>query len=214
LYAELKREFESFTAFRDGIPAAVLLSINAKRILESFSVVVDKGPKARALSVFGVKPMETICLTIPADISDQDAIHALNNEFRELFPDKQRPAVYEPYIETITHGTTRRSDSREIRLVAVVDGTAGESRQVQGEVLKQKGLIFSHPIDQALAAAAYACKRKGEDLFRGKVARCSVPKLTLGTDFTVGVRIVWYGEELGAPGLAASGSFSHEIKMT
>jgi hypothetical protein len=38
LFAELQKEFAMFTAFRDGIPAAARLSINAERILESFAV--------------------------------------------------------------------------------------------------------------------------------------------------------------------------------
>jgi hypothetical protein len=214
LAAELKREFEAFTAFRDGIPAAVRLLINAERILESFSVAVDTGLKARVLSLFGVKPMETVSLTIPADISDRDAMHALNLKSRELFPDKKRAAIYENYVERIlTCGdgySTTRSGRREIKVIGVVDGTVEKSREDQGKVLTQKGLVFSHPIDQALAAAASACMRGGKDLFEDKWVRGSVPGFALGTDQLDGVFVFRCHDGYDSIGVAASGSPSPE----
>jgi hypothetical protein len=198
LFAELKREFEAFTAFRDGIPAAVRLSINAERILESFAVD-EKG---------------FVNLVIPPDISDQDAMHALNSKFRELFPDKNRAAIFEEHIEQIlTCGggnSTNRSGRREIKVIGVVDGTVRKNREDQGKVLTKKGLVFSHPIDQALAAAAYACKQEGENLFEDKLVRGSVPGFALGTNQNAGVGVAGYSDDHDRSIVAASGSPSPE----
>jgi hypothetical protein len=198
LFAELQKEFAMFTAFRDGIPAAARLSINAERILESFAVDKKKG---------------FVNLVIPSDISDQDAMHALNSKFRELFPEKDRAAIWEDYVERIlTCGggnSTTRSGRREIKLIGVVDGTEGKNREDQGKVLTQKGLVFSHPIDQALAAAAFACKQEGEDLFEDKIVRGSVPGFALNTHQHCGVYVYGYRVD-GYGDVAASGSPSPE----
>jgi hypothetical protein len=200
LFAELKREFEAFTAFRDGIPAAVRLSINAERILESFCVD-DKG---------------FVNLVIPSDISDKDAMHALNSKFRELFPEKNRAAIWESDIEEIlscgSGSSTTRSGRREIKLIGVVDGTADKDREEQRKVLTKKGLVFSHPIDQALAAAAYACKQEGEDLFENKNVRGSVPGFALNTIRLIGVVVRRYRVGYDFNDVAASGSPSPGIK--
>jgi hypothetical protein len=199
LFAELQKEFAMFTAFRDGIPAAVRLSINAERILESFCVD-DKG---------------FVNLVIPPDISDQDAMHALNSKFRELFPDKKRAAIWEDAIEAILGcggaSSTTRSGRREIKVIGVVDGTERKNREDQGKVLLEKGLVFSHPIDQALAAAAYACKQEGEDLFKVKDVRSSVPGFALFTNLFYGVYVNWCFDGYG--NVAASGSPSPDKKI-
>jgi hypothetical protein len=198
LFAELKREFEAFTAFRDGIPAAVRLSINAERILQSFSVD-EKG---------------FVNLVIPPDISDQDAMHALNSKFRELFPKKRRAAIWEDAIEAILScggpSSTNRSGRREIKVIGVVDGTKGKNREDQGKVLLEKGLVFSDPIDQALAAAAFACKQEGDDLFEYKWVRGSVPGFALDTDPYDGVDVNGCDGADGINIVAASGSPSPE----
>jgi hypothetical protein len=198
LFAELQKEFAMFTAFRDGIPAAARLSINAERILESFAVD-EKG---------------FVNLVIPSDISDQDAMHALNSNFRELFPGKNRAAICESEIERIlTCGgadSTNRSGRREIKVIGVVDGTVEKSREDQGKVLLEKGLVFSDPIDQALAAAAYACKQEGEDLFEDNYVRSSVPGFALFTKPFFGVSVFWFFVDRVNGFVAASGSPSPE----
>ena len=73
-----------------------------------------------------------------------------------------------------------------------------------------KGLVFSHPIDQALAAAAFACKRGGKDLFENKWVRGSVPGFALGTDPDHGVRVFGYRDDDDHHDVAASGSPSPE----
>jgi hypothetical protein len=141
-----QNEFDNFKAFREGLPRDVLLSIHADRILESFSVDKDG----------------FVNLVIPADVSDEDAMHALNARFRKMFPKKDRAAIYEPDIERILDagsGSGRSERTRRIiRLIGVVRGTEGRIRDQQAKVLQQKGLTFPHPIEQALAAAAYACQ--------------------------------------------------------
>jgi len=97
----LKDEFDKFKAFREGLPREVLLSIHAERILESFSIDKDN----------------CVNLTIPADVSDEDAMHALNGRLREMFPEKERAAIYEPAIEQILdagNGSGRRARGPEL----------------------------------------------------------------------------------------------------
>jgi hypothetical protein len=201
LFAELQKEFAMFTAFRDGIPAAVRLSINAERILQSFSVD-DKG---------------FVKLVIPPDVFDQDAMHALNSKFRELFPDKQRAAIFEEHIERILSCgdgySTTRSGRREIKVIGMVAPTLYMNREEQGKVLTQKGLVFSHLIDQALAAAAFACKQGGKDLFENKTVRGSVPGFALGTSQLIGVNVDGYDDDRDSLYVAASGSPSPESKI-
>jgi hypothetical protein len=189
-----------FTAFRDGIPAAARLSINAERILQSFSVD-DKG---------------FVNLVIPPDISDEAAMHALNSKFRALFPDKKRAAIVESDIQEILScggaSSTTRSGRREIKVIGVVDGTVGKNRDDQGKVLKEKGLVFSHSIDQALAAAAFACTQGGKNLFENKYVRGSVPGFALCSYQSLGVRVRRFNDEDDISVVAASGSPSPGIK--
>jgi hypothetical protein len=198
--SRLKDEFDKFKAFREGLPREVLLSIPADRILESFSV--DKE--------------NFVNLVIPADVSDEDAMHALNARFRELFPEKERAAIYEEHIDQILDagdGSGRRARGpRVIKLIGVVPGTTSKNRDQQAEVLEQKGLTFPHPIEQALAAAAYACKRSGGGLFNNLWVRGSVPGFALVTDRDGGVYVFRYNDVIDSDHVAASGSPSPELK--
>jgi hypothetical protein len=119
-----QKEFDAFKAFRKGIPREVLLSINADRILESFSIETEHGWKAKIGSLFGRAPTRTVSLRIPPDISDEDAMHALNARFREMFPEEDRTAIYEDEIAEILNagsGSGRASRApRIIRLIGVV----------------------------------------------------------------------------------------------
>jgi hypothetical protein len=122
----------------------MLLSINADRILESFSIDTEN----------------FVTLVIPPGISDEDAMHALNKRCRELFPEKNRDVISEDYLEDILNagdGSGRRARGpRVIRLIGVVPGTAGMTRDEQAEALQRKGFTFPHPIEQTPAAAAFA----------------------------------------------------------
>jgi hypothetical protein len=197
---QLQAQFDAFRAFRERIPRDVLLSIHADRILESFSV--DKE--------------NFVTLTIPADVSDEDAMHALNGRFREMFPEKERAAIYEPEIEQILDagdGSGRISRApRIIKLIGVVPGTTSKTRDQQAAALEQKGLTFPHPIEQALAAAAYSCKRSGEDLFNDLSVRGSVPGFALYTNPDRGVHVHRCYVGIVYDDVAASGSPSPELK--
>jgi hypothetical protein len=201
LIAQQREALDAFKAFRAGIPADVLLSINADRILESFSIDKEK----------------FVSLVIPSYISDEDAMHALNMRFRELFPEEHRAAIYEAHLDRILNagdGSGRRArEPRVIKLIAVVPSTTKMTRDQQAVALQRKGLMFAHPIEQALAAAAFACKNNGGDLFEGLYARGSVPGFALYTDQDIGVDVHRYdGDSGGFSNVAASGSPSPELK--
>jgi hypothetical protein len=200
LIAQQREAFEAFKTFRAGIPADVLLSINADRILESFSIDTEN----------------FLSLVIPPGISDEEAMRALNARFRELFPEKDRGAICEAHLDSILNagdGSGRRArEPRVIKLIAVVPGTTNMTRDQQAKVLQQKGLKFPHPIEQALAAAAFACKNNGGDLFNNLVVRGSVPGFALFTSGGHGVNVDGYIDDDAYDCVAASGSPSPELK--
>jgi parvulin-like peptidyl-prolyl isomerase len=200
LIAQQREAFEAFKTFRAGIPADVLLSINTDRILESFSIDTEN----------------FVNLVIPPGISDEEAMRALNARFRELFPDAERAAIYEDDLDAILNagdGSGRRArEPRVIKLIAVVPGTTNMTRDQQAKVLQQKGLKFPHAIEQALAAAAFACKNNGGDLFNDLAVRGSVPGFALYTHQDDGVDVYRYGGGGGYGFVAASGSPSPELK--
>ena len=200
LIAQQREALDAFKAFRAGIPADVLLSINTDRILESFSIDTEN----------------FLSLVIPPGISDEEAMRALNARFRELFPDAERAAIYEDDLDAILNagdGSGRRArEPRVIKLIAVVPGTTNMTRDQQAKVLQQKGLKFPHPIEQALAAAAFACKNNGEDLFNDLIGRGSVPGFALNANRLYGVYVVRSDDDRDVIIVAASGSPSPELK--
>jgi hypothetical protein len=74
-------------------------------------------------------------------------------------------------------------------LIGVVPSTRTLTREQQAEALSKKGLTFPHPINQALAAAAYACMCGGADLFESVYVRGSVPGFSLFTNKFNGVLV-------------------------
>jgi hypothetical protein len=121
-----QKQFDAFRAFREEIPREVLLSIHAERILESFSVDHEN----------------FLNLTIPADVSDEDAMHALNSRFRELYPEKERAGIYEPDIERILDAGNksghRSRGPRIIKLIGVVPDTTNKTRDQQAVALQKR----------------------------------------------------------------------------
>jgi hypothetical protein len=216
LIAQQREALDAFKAFRAGIPADVLLSISADRILESFSIDIETGWMAKIGALLGREPARTVSVVIPQDISDEDAMHALNKRYRELFPEKNRGAIFEHQLEDILNagdGSGRRArEPRVIKLIAVVPGTTNMTRDQQAKVLQQKGLKFPHPIEQALAAAAFACKNNGEDLFNDLIGRGSVPGFALSAHLNGGVNVFRYYDACDFSNVAASGSPSPELK--
>ena len=159
--------------------------------------------------------------TVPAGVTDVEAMKALNEYFRKNLPGFDRDAVDATHLEWYenlpkefpTHCEQRDySQARQITITAVVKGTAGESRTTQGSVLKDDSLVFSDPRDQALAAAIHACKHEGENLFQGLEVRGSVPGFALRTNRYHGVEVLADGSDFDRSFVAASGSASPELK--
>ena len=159
--------------------------------------------------------------TVPAGVTDVEAMKALNEYFRKNFPRFDRDAVCADGLEWFenlpeyfpTHCEQRDySQARQITITGVVKGTVGENRTTQGNVLRNDSLVFSDPRDQAIAAALHACKHYGQDLFKDLWVRGSVPGFTLGTGRHRGVLVDRNGDGLSLSVVAASGSPSPELK--
>ena len=152
--------------------------------------------------------------TIPAGVTDTEAMKAINEYFRQHLPGFKRDAIYSGDFAWYEKNLESRdaSNAREITITAIVQGTAGENRTTQDGVLKDADLIFSDERDQAIAAALHACKHNGADLFEGKWARGSVPGFALDTDLYDGVYVLRYVDDGGFDRVAASGSPSPESK--
>jgi hypothetical protein len=201
LIAQQSEALKAFKTFRAGIPGDVLLSINADRILESFSIDTEN----------------FVNLVIPPDISDEDAMHALNKRFHELFPGKAPVFIHEIDMEAILSAGAgsghRARGPRVIKVIGVVLETQGMTREQQADALQRKGLTFAHPIEQALAAAAFACKNQGGDLFKTLSVRGSVPEFALiNAPPFAGVVSGSFEDADDGDGVAASGSPSSQIK--
>lgn len=177
--SRLRQEFEAFKCVREALPPEIRRSINADRILDSFSKD-ERG---------------VVRLVIPADVSDEEAMRALNYRYLELFPFRygDRDAIYEPDISKALdagNGCGRRSSGpRVINLIGMVPDTANLTWEQQEEAVRQQGLTLPHPIEQVLAAAAYACRIPGEDIFNHYYARGSVAEVAVCLDIKSGIRI-------------------------
>jgi hypothetical protein len=161
--------------------------------------------------------------TVPAGVTDVEAMKALNEYFRKNLPNFKRDAVYADHLEWLenlpkkfpTHCEQRDySQARQITITGVVKGTQGENRTTQGSVLRDDSLVFSDPRDQAIAAALHACKHDGQDLFKDLWVRGSVPGFALGTDQRRGVIVLRFSAGFDNYYVAASGSPSPELKKT
>ena len=149
-------------------------------------------------------------LTIPAGLSDIEAMKALNAYFREKLPQFGRAAIWEGDLDWYAKqaGVKGRdvNAERKINIQMVVPDTAGLSRYSQGKELKEKGMTFAAPEEVASVAAAYACKNNGEDIFKDLWVRTTVPGVALGTHQSGGVDVHWYPDDLGHVNVAASGA--------
>ena len=161
--------------------------------------------------------------TVPAGVTDVEAMKALNEYFRKNLPGFDRDAVDAIHLEWYenlpkefpTHCEQRDySQARQITITGVVKGTQGENRTTQGSVLRDDFLVFSDPRDQAIAAALHACKHDGQDLFKDLWVRGSVPGFALRTSRRFGVSVSWFIDDYAAYSVAASGSPSPELKKT
>ena len=161
--------------------------------------------------------------TVPAGVTDVDAMKALNEFFRKNHSKFNRDAVYADHLKWFENLPKQRpehcqmrdySQARQITITGVGKGTQGEYRTTQGSVLEGESLVFSDPRDQTLAAAIHACKHNGADLFEGLWVRGSVPGFALLTCQFNGVRVGRYDDDRDDSAVAASGSPSPELKKT
>jgi hypothetical protein len=189
-----------------GVTTAQKTSLQiAKEMVESYAF-----DKKTGVSTF----------TVPAGVTDVEAMKALNQYFRKNHSKFNRDAVYagdlDWYESLQTHPDCQERDysqARQITITGVVKGTYGWDRTTQGGVLKDHSLVFSDPRDQALAAAIHACKHNGADLFQVLRVRGSVSWFALCTVRSLGVRVRRYHGGYD-PLVAASGSPSLELKKT
>jgi hypothetical protein len=162
--------------------------------------------------------------TVPAGVTDVDAMKAFNEYYWKNHSTFNRDAVYADHLkwfenlpkEFPTHCEQRDySQARQITITGVVKGTKGENRTTQGSVLEGESLVFSDPRDQALAAAIHACKHNGADLFKDLWVRGSVPGFALITIQSYGVCVHRYDDVVDVLNyVAASGSPSPELNKT
>lgn len=159
--------------------------------------------------------------TVPAGVTDVEAMKAINGYFRKNLPSFERNVVWASDLywfenlpkEFPTHCEQRDySQARQITITGVVKGTEEKNRTTQGNVLRGDSLVFSDPRDQAIAAALHACKHAGEDLFKDLWVRGSVPGFALRTNPGYGVFVPWCRGVSDFSLVAASGSPSPELK--
>ena len=157
--------------------------------------------------------------TTPAGLTDVEVITVLNEHFRKSLPRFNREVVFAGDLDWYRDlpanfaAYCKDRDYTHARVVVVrgvLEETIELNRSEEGEVLKQKGLVFSDPRDQAIAGALHACKYNGEDLFQGLWFRGSVPGYALCTVRRIGVRVYEYDDCNDFLDAAASGSLSEE----
>ncbi|MEY4702010.1 MAG: hypothetical protein RL326_2197 [Pseudomonadota bacterium] len=148
------------------------LATLAEEMLKSYSLCEQEG-----LSTF----------TIPAGVTDVEALKALNALFRENLSGFNRDAVeagegdwelslsYEQAPKEFPDDFRERdySKPREVAIIVLVPGTEGKIRDSQAELLAQRGLVFADPRDIAIAVALHACTHEGADLCKGLAVRGS-----------------------------------------
>ena len=170
------------------------------------------------------KKTEVSTFTVPAGITDVEAMKALNKYSRKNLSrfNRDRDAVWAEHLkffEKLSEWPTRceqrhYSQARQITITGVVKGTQEKNRTTQERVLRGESLVFSDPRDQAIAAALHACNHDGQDLFKDLRVRGSVPQKVLLTDQFFGVHFSWSCADYDDSNVAASGSPSPELKKT
>lgn len=111
------------------------------------------------LSSLQVKPGGSAKLIIPANVSDIEAMRALNVYFRKTLPDFSREVINDAVNSFIRQPDVTRRDvskERKIEIIPLVNGTLGLNAVEQEAILKSQGLTFAAPANVALVVAAYA----------------------------------------------------------
>ena len=138
-------------------------------------------------------PNGSVELTIPAALSDIDAMNALNAYFKEKLPNMKRAAIWQGDLDWYKNQSTVSgrdvTKERTININPFVEGTRGKDRTNQGTVLKKEGMTFAAPEEVALVVAAYACKNDGKDLLNDLYTRTAASGVALTTYQYYGVRV-------------------------
>ncbi|MFM7803108.1 MAG: hypothetical protein ACKPGK_01245 [Verrucomicrobiota bacterium] len=126
-------------------------------------------------------------------MGDLDALQSLNQAFRSRYPEMGRDAVssgdFDGYSRTASVAQRDLSRPRVVRELPIVPGSRGLPREQQVDLLRSAGLRFAEPIEQALVAAAFACKSDGRDVFQDFWARGSMPGHALTVSRITGTRV-------------------------
>ena len=157
--------------------------------------LAGSGPEVAAeiLASWHPDPEGMVVLTVPAGVGDLEALRSLNQAFRSRHPELGRDAVssgdFDWYSRTASVAQRDVSRPRVVRLLPIVPGSRSLSREQQGDLLRSGGLRFAEPIEQALAAAAFACKSDGRDVFQDFWARGSLPGHAMTVSRITGTRV-------------------------
>lgn len=190
-----------------AIPATSAPPAPPPEIASSGPEVVEKILRSWRLELDGV-----ISLTIPAGVGDMDALRSLNHCFRTRHHDPARDAVsvgdFDWYSRTAAVSQREVSQPRVVRVLPIVPGTRGLTRDEQANLLGSEGLRFAEPIEQALVAAAFACKTDGRDVFQDLWARGSLAGHALTVSRITGTRVCTSYDDGAYSNVAASGALN------
>lgn len=157
-------------------------------------------------------PDGLVSLTVPAGVGDLEALRSLNHCFRSRHHEPARDAVsagdFEWYSRTASVAQRDVSQPRVVRVLPIVPGTRGLSRDEQMNHLRSEGLRFAEPIEQALVAAAFACKSEGRDVFQDLWARGSLPGHALTVSRITGTRVCSSYDDGAYSNVAACGALN------
>lgn len=144
---------DAFKEFRKRLPEDTLHLINAERILAGSGY-----EKTGLLTRLFRRPL--IEVTIPAGVSDIEALEALNLFYSQRSKGG-RSAVSQLMFKWLSYdgGISARDvmKPRVFSLALHVHGTEGKTREEQSPILAEKGLQFAQPIEQALGGAIALC---------------------------------------------------------
>ena len=153
-----------------------------------------------------------VSLTIPAGLADMDALRSLNHCFRARHHDPVRDAVSAGDFNCCSRAASVSqrdlSQPRVVRVLPIVPGTRGLSRDEQVNLLSSEGLRFAQPIEQALVAAAFACKTDGRDVFQALWARGSLAGHALTVSQITSTRVCTSYDDGAYSNVAASGALN------
>jgi hypothetical protein len=166
----------------------------------------------RILESWQIDASGIISFTVPAGVSDLVALRSLNRLFRKRYPDFARDALcsgdLDWYGRTAAVAQREVTKPRRVRVMPIVVGTRGLTREDQLKVLRGEGLRFAEPIEQALLAAVFACKWDGQDAFNDLWARGAVSGHALTVSKITGTRVCTSYDDGAYSNVAATGALN------